>query len=73
MTLDNPIGGYKGKTGQVCLYAGWYRSECHWNEDEIPMRAHSTFPPCVQKHRWESGPEGNEAAHGATWVWTRIL
>ena len=65
--------GYSGSTGQKCLHSGWYRSRCHWHEDEIPMKANNTFPMCNQKHSWEPGPEGNEVSHGATWEWVRHL
>lgn len=61
------------KTGEKCSLNGWYRSHCHWNEDEIPMHRGETFPPCVQKHSYEPGPEGYKAAHGATWEWVRRL
>ena len=65
--------GITGRTGEICLYPGWYRSLCHWNEDMIPMRANKPFPPCNQKHSWQSGPEGNAVSHSATWEWVADL
>ena len=54
-----------GKTGQKCDLNGYYRSSCHWGENEIPMTRGNPFPPCVQRKPGEPGPEGAKTAQGA--------